>query len=312
MEANEILFPGNEVQLGGRLMRPDGPGRCPGLVLVGGSGPSDRDNDGFFEPLSEHLFSSGLAVLKYDKRGAGRSSGSWEAATLDELAADAGAAVSVLRRHRRIAEDRVGVLGHSEGGWVALRLAARGGPVAHVILNSCPAVSFLQSEVYALGRAGYSTADAQAAGELMQALWESARSVHRFEDTLELLVAVEHDPRYEALRADGWEFDRTAWLQLREWGGYDPLDDLNLLGLPTLVVLGEADLLVPVDASVERYEITARRAGRAQQIARFPRAGHRLQLDDAETLAPGYLAALSDWCLNPDRGSAGPGSASGS
>lgn len=306
------MFPGDGVVLSGTLTLPDAPGQRPGLVLVGGSGASDRDNGGFFEPVGEHLVGSGVAVLKYDKRGAGRSSGSSETATLEELAADAGAAVSVLRRHRRIAEDRVGVLGHSEGGWVVLRLAAGGGSVAHVILNSCPAVSFVESEVYALGQAGYSASDAQAAGELMRALSESARSGHRFEDALELLATVEHDAWYQALRVDGWEFDHTAWLQLREWGGYDPFDDLSLLRLPTFVVLGEADPLVPVDASIERYNGAARRAGRAQQIVRFPRAGHHLQLDGAGGLAPGYLTALSDWCLHPGRGSAGAGGPSGS
>jgi hypothetical protein len=71
----EILFPGDGVVLSGTLTSPDAPGQCPALVVVGGSGPSDRDNGGFFEPVTEHLVDSGMAVLKYDKRGAGRSGG---------------------------------------------------------------------------------------------------------------------------------------------------------------------------------------------------------------------------------------------
>src|SRR5580693_1244391 len=108
----------------------------PGIVLIGGSGPSDRHNDGFFDLLRDHLAQAGVAVLAYDKRGTGRSAGDWATATVDDLAADATAAVAALQAHPQVTPGTVGVLGHSEGGWVALRLGARPGAPRHLIINS--------------------------------------------------------------------------------------------------------------------------------------------------------------------------------
>ncbi|WP_427017424.1 alpha/beta hydrolase family protein [Pseudarthrobacter sp. P1] len=110
------------------------------LTLIRGSGPADRHNGGLFDALRDRFASSGVAVLAYDKRGVGSSTGHWESATVDELAADAGAAVASLRGRARVDKGAVGVPRHSEGGWVALRLAARQEAPAHLILNSCPAV----------------------------------------------------------------------------------------------------------------------------------------------------------------------------
>lgn len=142
MRREEIAFTNGGVRLSGVIMLPERASESPGLVLVGGSGPSDRHNGGFFDLLSEYLGDSGIAVLTYDKRGSGRSTGRWETATIDELAGDADAALATLEAHRQIASEAVAVLGHSEGGWVAARLCSRRRPERRVILNSCPAALF--------------------------------------------------------------------------------------------------------------------------------------------------------------------------
>ena len=149
----EVEFSGAGVRLSATITLPGPASASPGIVLIGGSGPSDRHNDGFFDLLRDHLANAGEAVLAYDKRGAGRSTGDWATATIDDLAADAAAAVATLQAHPLVT-GRVGVLGHSEGGWVALRLCARLATLRHLIINSCPAVSFAESEAYALSRAG--------------------------------------------------------------------------------------------------------------------------------------------------------------
>jgi uncharacterized protein len=114
VETEEVTFSGAGVRLSGTITCPDAAFACPGAVLIGGSGTSDRHNDGFFDALRAHLASTGVAVLAYDKRGAGKSTGAWVSATVDELAHDAAAAVAVLQAHPRVASGAVGVLGHSE------------------------------------------------------------------------------------------------------------------------------------------------------------------------------------------------------
>jgi hypothetical protein len=266
----------------------------PGIVLMGGSGPSDRHNGGFFDVLRDHLAGAGLAVLAYDKRGAGRSAGDWPAATVDDLAADAAAAIAVMQEHRRVARQPVGVLGHSEGGWVALRVCARLGAARYLIMNSCPAVSFAESEVHALAGAG---AEPGQAAELMQQLTAAVRAGRGYQEGQRILAARQHEPWYAALAEGGFSLDANAWSGLGAWGQYDPGADLDRLTTPTLAIFGDSDPLVPVPASIARLRETADRTARPQQITVFPGADHRLQA--GTSLAPGYLACLSTWCREP-------------
>jgi uncharacterized protein len=295
VDTEEIAFPGAGVQLSGSITCPAAGGAGPGVVLITGSGPSDRHNDGFFDALRAHLASAGVVVLAYDKRGAGKSTGTWATATVDDLAHDAAAAVAALRAHPRVAPGAVGVLGHSEGGWVALRLCVRLGTPQHLILNSCPAVSFVESEVFALTTAG---AGPDAAAALLQQLAAAARAGHGYQHGQQIITAYQHEPWYPLLSAGGFSLDPVTWAQLTAWADYDPRDDLTRLKTPTLAIFGENDPLVPVRASVQQYDHVAFGTGRYQQTLVFPGAGHRLQVTAG--FAPGYLMQLSTWCL--DRG----------
>ena len=85
------------------------------MVLIGGSGASDRHNDGLFDALREHLVIAGLAVMTYDKRGTGESTGAWAGATVDQLATDSSsAALGTLTEQDDVTTDRVSAFGHSE------------------------------------------------------------------------------------------------------------------------------------------------------------------------------------------------------
>ena len=291
METEEVGFSGAGVRLSGTITCPDAASASPGVVLIGGSGPSDRHNDGLFDSLREHLADAGVAVLAYDQRGVGKSTGAWPAATVGELAQDAAAAVATLRAHPGVAADAVGVLGNSEGGWVALRLSARLGTLRHLILNSCPAVSFAESAVFALTRMGVEQGVAAA---LVQQLTAAVRAGHGHQHGQRIIDAYQDEPWYPVLRAVGFTLDGTVWSQLTAWGDHDPHDDLVRLKIPTLAIFGRSDPLVPIQASIVRYDETAARTARPQQTVVFPDADHQLRV--ATDFAPGYLTCLSNWC----------------
>lgn len=109
-------------QVAGRL-------RYPAIILVPGSGPVDRDATvagiPIFTQLAAALADKGFVVLRYDKRAIGQSGGRAERATLDDYAADVIAAVKWIRKRKDVDENRVAVIGHSEGGAVAMIAAAR-------------------------------------------------------------------------------------------------------------------------------------------------------------------------------------------
>jgi pimeloyl-ACP methyl ester carboxylesterase len=291
VEAVEVEFAGPAGRLSGTITLPDTAPPSPGVLLIGGSGPSDRHSGGFFDLLRDHLAGAGLAVLAYDKRGAGRSAGDWPAATVDDLAADAAAAMAALRAHPQVAAEPVGLLGHSEGGWVALRVCARLGEPRYLIMSSCPAVSFAESEVHALTGAG---APPGRAAELMQRLTAAVQAGHGYQEGQRILAACQDEPWYAALAAGGFRLDARTWSGLGAWGQYDPGDDLGQLTTPTLAIFGGGDPLVPVPASVARLRETGGRTARPQQITVFPGADHRLQAGTG--LVAGYLTCLSTWC----------------
>ena len=149
----DMSLSSGEVTLAGTLWLPGGPGPHPGMVMVGGSGPSDRDNDVLFPPIRAHLLGAGFAVLSYDKRGVGGSSGNWLTSTYGDLASDAAAAVHLLRDQSEVDADAVGLFGHSEGGWVVLRVAAEMDGLAYVVTNSGPGVSLAQQDRWATATA---------------------------------------------------------------------------------------------------------------------------------------------------------------
>jgi pimeloyl-ACP methyl ester carboxylesterase len=293
----DVTFANQGQSLGGTITFPaqsDGP--HPGLVLIGGSGPTDRHHGGYFDALGAHLSEAGVAVLTYDKRGVGESTGVWETATVDELAGDAAAACAALEAHAHVAPDALGVLGHSEGGWVALRLCARRRLGTRVILNSCPSVSFIDAEEFALVAAGASPEQAAAAAVLLRELTQAAESGVALPEGQRIFAAAREQPWFEIVLASGFVLDREHWSMLRAWGSYDPATDLAALVSPALVVLGAEDELVPVQASVAAYELSARESGRAQELVVFAHADHRLAHDGR--LADGYLSKLSQWTLD--------------
>jgi len=267
----------------------------PGIVFVGGSGSSDRDNDGFFRPIRAHFVAAGVAVLTYDKRGVGASGGVWATATLEELASDAAAALGALQREPAVAHSRTVLFGHSEGGWVALRATVAGAPVAGLILNSCPATPFLDAEMHALVIAGADSQEAAEAVEFLRTLGEFAAGGAPIQIGERAVAEARQQRWFRALETAGFELNHDMWSQAGVWCTYDPKPDLSRCTTPVLATFGQRDPLVPVEASVREYQSTARSAGRAQQIRVFAGRDHRLAVRGSNSPGSCYLRALTAW-----------------
>jgi uncharacterized protein len=135
----DVIVGSDEWKLGGTLTIPVGKGPFPGVVLVHGPGPNDRDEEIYsnriFRDIAEGLASRGIAVLRYDKRTLtyGDKMGYMAFTIEQETVEDAVRAIDVLRHQPEVAPNRIYVLGHSLGGYAAPRIAARDGKLAGLI-----------------------------------------------------------------------------------------------------------------------------------------------------------------------------------
>lgn len=165
---------GGAVRLVGVLDLPQpGPGPAPGVVIVPGFGPTNRDGvapsgvavDPLYRDVGQTLVSSGLATFRYDKRGRGETLLPPEQPLrLEDLVDDARAALSFLADRRGVDAQRLALVGHDEGGLIALRIAATDPRVKAVVLLSTPGrplVEVLADDVLH-GAADAATGQAQA------------------------------------------------------------------------------------------------------------------------------------------------------
>lgn len=144
--ASTVYFKSDEETIEGILVRPNDKNNTPAVVFQQGSGPHSFDGyetkawgpHGFY--IEDVLLEQGYAVLYCNKRGLGKSTGNWKKNSFQGRADDAYAAVSYLKTLPFIDPNRIGVSGHSQGGWIAQIVAAQHSDIAFVIALAGPTV----------------------------------------------------------------------------------------------------------------------------------------------------------------------------
>ncbi|MCX6278316.1 MAG: alpha/beta hydrolase [Bacteroidetes bacterium] len=133
------------IDLAGTLTIPEKEGIYPVAILVSGSGPQNRDEELLghkpFLVLADYLTRQGIAVLRYDDRGVGKSGGIFKTATTCDFATDAEAAIEFLKKRQGIDSTRIGIIGHSEGGLIAPIVASSRVDVAFIVLMAAPGLT---------------------------------------------------------------------------------------------------------------------------------------------------------------------------
>lgn len=297
------------VTLAGTLTLPAGKGPFPALALVTGSGPQDRDETILghkpFWVIADYLARHGVAVLRYDDRGMGKSTGSFSQATTRDFALDAEGAFEFLLTRKEAAAGMVGLGGHSEGGLIAPMVAARRKDVAFVVMLAGPGVTgeqVLYAQAAAMMRASGLGEEAIAANRRVQeGLFALMRSGASEDEVVRQAKAKFGDSAMierEARRVS------SAWF--REFAAFDPAPVLERVKCPVLVVNGELDLQVLAEQNVPAVEAALRKGGnRAVTVRRLTKVNHLLQTAEVgtlaessrieETVAPALLELLVEW-----------------
>ena len=306
LDQEEVTFTNGAVTLGGTVIYPEGPGPFSGVVFLHGSGTEGRWASRF---LASEFARHGVAALIFDKRGVGSSTGDWRTAGFEELVGDASAAVGALRARPRIAPDRVGIHGHSQGGTIVSWVASENPHVAFVVASAAPGLSMADTEIYSVSNnlrvRDMAEADRQLAERYVRAIVATA-----FDGAprakLEAVWQEVHDRPWAFPPPPESDF---YWSFSRRIASYDPLMYWRRVAVPVLLVYGEADERVPPRASAARIsEAYLGSRGPQLQAMFFPGGDHTFRLPphaagifEWPTTVPGYPDRMIEWVVQVAR-----------
>jgi pimeloyl-ACP methyl ester carboxylesterase len=307
--------PVGHIQLAGTLSVPDGKGPFPAVVLISGTGHNTRDEDVWghkvFLIVADALTRQGIAVLRYDKRGVGDSTGDYDAATTRDFTSDAEAAVIWLKAQPEIDPHRIGVLGHSEGGIIAPSLAAEDKSVAFVVIIAGPTIRgdklfVLQS---AMTAKTYGAPDNYIASRKIfdQMLYDAIISAPSDAVALDRAKAIVAQGVADKI-IDTNEAKTLAQDDSRPWEryflAYDPAPTLASLRVPVLALNGSLDVQVPAKEDLAAAR-EALKGNPNATVIELPGMNHLLQdaktgspneyNDIEETMSPTALTMITDW-----------------
>jgi len=268
------------IKLGGTLTIPRGKGPFPAVILITGSGPQDRNETIFghkpFLLISDFLTRRGIAVLRCDDRGVGKSTGNLSNSTTLELAEDVLCEIDFLKKHKKIDKNRIGLIGHSEGGIIAPIVATKSKDVSFIVLMAGPGLKG-EEIIY-----------------LQTRLISKAEGVDekKIEDNLKvqkrLFDVVKNEKSYDVIKSKlrkilNEEFSKLSDKEKKEikdkdsfinnkispltspWFKffltYDPYKTLTKVKCPVLAINGEKDLQVPADINLKKIKQALLEAG---------------------------------------------------
>lgn len=328
----EVSFPNEDagIELAGTLTLPEGDGPFPAVALVTGSGPQNRNEELMghkpFLVLADHLTRAGIAVLRYDDRGVGESEGEFGAATSEDFAGDALAAIAYLESLDEVARERTGLLGHSEGGLVAPMAANRSDAVDFVVMLAGTGLTG-QEILHLQGRLiAEANGAAPEAIDMNQEVQRKIFAALREEETLEaarermrrVLEEAVSEMTPEQRAAAGIGGDAEQWKErqieqvtspwFRFFLTYDPVPALERLDVPVLAVNGGKDLQVPPDENLSTIRAALERGGNPDYtVNELPGLNHLFQEADSgspleyakieQTMSPTLLNLVSSWIL---------------
>ena len=315
----EVVFGKTQtgVELAGTLTVPRGPGPFPAVVLVAGSGPMNRDEEVFghrpFAVLADHLARRGLVVLRYDKRGVGKSTGDFAKATTQDFSGDAISAWDFLAARPEVDAKRVGAIGHSEGGMIVPTLAANRPETAFIVMLAGVGMSggdleLLQSSL--LKKAEGMDPEELALEEETTRRWIAMVKAGDTNEQIEEALR----PRIEAAAAKSGSDAKRAVARLHSpWWRFilthSAIPDLEKVRCPVMALNGSKDLQVPPRENLVPIAQALARAGNTDFVIReMPGLNHLFQhavtgseseyARSTEAISPQVVAMVGDWIVD--------------
>lgn len=315
------------ITLAGTLTEPETGGPFPAVVLITGSGPENRDEEVFghkpFLVLSDYLTRQGIAVLRCDDRGVGKSGGDSRTATTADFATDALAAFEYLKNRKDIDPKHIGAIGHSEGGVIAPMVANEAPDVAFVVLmagTGVPGDSVLMLQSHLVAKAEGASDSALARGAkiertllgIVKAEPDTTAAAAKLRPLLKEMMAQMTPADSQTANASEQAAEQQIKAVLTPWFhyflNYDPRPALMKLKQPVLAINGEKDVQVAPKENLEAIEAALKAGGNKDYLVKeLPGLNHLFQTaitggiseytKTEETISPTALKVMGDWIL---------------
>jgi len=324
-KSEEVYFINSEAQdtLAGTLTLPNEKGPFTAVILVSGSGPQNRNEELLghkpFLVLADYLTRNGIAVLRYDDRGIGESTGEYRSATSEDFADDALAAVEFLKARNDI--NKIGVAGHSEGGLIAPIVATCSDDVDFIILMAGTGIRgdsilMLQSELIMRASASDEVAIKRDLS-IHRSIYNVLVSDKDDELIKQQLTTILNDA-YESLSEEEKKEVGSREIMVegqinvllspwfRYFVKYDPYPTLTKVKCPVLAINGEKDLQVPPKENLSAIENALKEGGNKNyKMVEMPELNHLFQKCETgspneygnieETFSPDAMKVIGDW-----------------
>ena len=301
----DVQFSNGDVRLAGTLISPTTQGKHPVIILVHGSGGVDRE---YMLPFARFLIRHGIAVLGYDKRGVGGSTGDWRTASFDDLAGDVVAAFEYLKTRNDVDPTQIGLLGVSQAGWVMPLAAVRAKDIAFLISISGAGIPAAETTIdqsrNEMTMNGMKPETVNQIVDLMKLQYHFARTGQDWDKYVvarnTLVARLGQAPEsFPGSQTDPyWGFIRRLYF-------YDPAPTLRQLKTPTLALFGALDNNIIAQKNKAAWDSALRAAGNrdytslilpgANHIMLAAKVGSNSEMPSLRRFVPDYAVTIRDW-----------------
>lgn len=330
----DITFtnPTANITLAGTLTKPKTGGPFPAVMLISGSGPQDRNEEILghkpFLVLADHLTKKGIAVLRVDDRGVGKSTGEYLKATTQDLTTDALSGVAYLKSRKDIRPNQIGLAGHSEGGLIAPLAAIQSSDIAFIVMMAGPGVPgdrIIETQRKAIFEADkvspalieHNVTFLKQMCKIIKTEPNNAIAERHIREQYQKLTSKMSKKLLDEYAKIGISDPDAALnaslpMYLSTWYrffiSHDPAETLKKVTCPTLAFIGEKDLQVPAKENLAAIKAAFQAGGNTQVVVtEIPKLNHLFQNAQTgspteyakieETFAPVALNLISDWIL---------------
>jgi pimeloyl-ACP methyl ester carboxylesterase len=299
-QTSEVTFKNDTVILSGTLYLPNSKEKVPALLFMHGSGGERRFASAY---MADFFARRGIAVLIYDKRGTGKSTGNWSNSTFKDLANDVIAGIKLLESNPNINSNKIGIYGHSQGGSICPMVLDMYPKIDFGISAASSGVSMKESDWYEVQnrfKKYVSGNDYANAMIVMQKYLQFASTGKGYTELIAVAKRFEKEKWYQDYIGD-IDTSATFFHYYRKIGSYNPIDYWKNVKQPCLILKGANDQTAPGYPSFQNIENALKQAGNNKyKIVIFPNTTHEMHLNGSENdfffkATPGYCDTIYNW-----------------